>query len=146
MATKNLIPIIAVGAGMYLLMRSGGGSLEKGVANAGKTAEGIARKIKHTVLHGGLLTEGMDFKPDKAGDTLKIEDVPKGSYRAVANFDGSDRSNLVEVYHDEPNSTLYVTSLVPADEHPSISSGFDARTAIVDYDAEGGPVELTRVG
>lgn len=97
---------------MYLLMRKGGGSLEKGLKETEKTAGGVARKIKHALVHGDLL-EGMhghSFRPKEPGDTVKITGAPADwDYYALQDPKGEQ----LDIHHDKANQTLYVTSLLP---------------------------------
>lgn len=144
---KSILPLLAVAGGMYLVMRSGGGSIEKGVSNAGKTVDGVLRKITHAVTHGDLLSSPHEFKPVAAGDTLKITGAPEGQYLAVAAYNGEDRSDMVDVHHDAATGTLYVTSLVSGDKLPPLlSHGFDTRTVVGNWPSDGPPTTLALVG
>jgi len=150
MAKNNILPLVAVAAGMYFIMRKGGGggdgSLEKGIANAANTAEGYARKITHTIEHGDLLEKHHDYKPQDVGDTLRITGAPAGDYQAVAVYNGDSRAKVVEVHHDPSDNSLYVTALVPGEELPSLlSHGFDTRTSVVNF-VGGGSHQLVLVG
>jgi len=145
---KSILPLLAVAGGMYLVMRSGGGSIEKGVSNAGKTVDGVLRKITHAVTHGDLLSSPHEFKAQAAGDTLKITGVPSdGQYMAVAAHNGEDRSDLVDVHHDPATGTLYVTSLASGAELPPLlGNGFDTRTVVGNWPVYGPPTTLALVG
>ena len=112
MAKNNILPLIAVAGGMFLLMRSGGGSIEKGLDHAEETAEGLARKVTHTLVHGDLLEGiyGHSFRPKDPGDTVRITGAPANwSYYS---FDDPEGEQL-DIYHDKGNQALYVTSLLP---------------------------------
>ena len=137
MAKSNLLPLIAVAGGMFLLMRSGGGSIEKGLGNAEKTAKGMVRKIAHVVTHGDLLGDPMSFTPSEPGDTIKISDA-KSNWNYWADTMGfredeqpTDKQ-LVDVHHDKDNKIVYVTSLAPAQKFGSVSeSGLDTSTRVL---------------
>ncbi len=130
MAKTNLLPLIAVAGGMFLLMRSGGGSIEKGLDHAEETAEGLARKIRHAVVHGDLLENSHNFHPKEPGDTLKVTGAPADwSYYAAE--DPAEEPRL-DLYHDKGSQTLYITSLVPGDKFGEVSfSGLDMGARIM---------------
>lgn len=112
MAKTNVLPLLAVAGGMFLLMRSGGGSIEKGIDHAEETADGLLRKVKHVLVHGDLLEDmhGHSFQPKEPGDTVKITGAPANwSYYSLEDPQGEQ----LDIHHDKGNQALYVTSLLP---------------------------------
>jgi hypothetical protein len=114
MAKTNILPIVGAAAAMYFIMKRGGGSLEAGVASITHSMGGIARDIKHDLVHGDLLVAPKTIKFKKPGDTLKVTDAkPDWVYNTASNnFDNNAQASMVEIFHDKGTNTLYVTSLV----------------------------------
>lgn len=157
MAKTNLLPLIAVAGGMFLLMRSGGGSIEKGLGNAEKTAKGMVRKIAHVVTHGDLLGNAVSWAPAEPGDTMKISDAPS-DWNYWAETDGLPEheqptdKQLVDVHHDKANKTVYFTALAPPQKFgpPANQYGPDKTTHLLgepEEPADGwdGPLSLARI-
>ena len=114
MAKTNILPIVGAAAAMYFIMKRGGGSLEAGVSSIGHSVGGLARDVKHDLVHGDLLLAPKAVKFKNPGDTLKITDA-KGDWvytTASDHFDNNAQASMVELFHDKGSNTLYVTSLV----------------------------------
>lgn len=114
MAKTNILPIVGAAAAMYFVMRRGGGSFEAGVASLTHSVGGIARDIKHDLVHGDLLLAPKTVKLKNPGDTIKVTDAKSDwVYNTASNdFDNTAQASMVELFHDKGTNTLYVTSLV----------------------------------